>query len=556
MRRDLRAAGSVLLAGVFGLVVAFDVGSLISARLGAGGIVVWLLVWLVLAGYAVLSLARLIPTDRRRLSSVVTLGAVALVFASFALRIDDPRLLHHETTQEVGCALSKLESSPSRGYTDTCLFGYPARQHLVPALPSLLGGRSQRMLHLGVLAYLLIALALFASGLGAHLSAHRDGSLVVALSVVLLTHFYFFHHFMLGFEQSVFPVLFTMMGVGVVLSFEKRPGTQLIWLAGLLLLVHAHAYTPALASVALGMVWLVTIARRRELPCQIRRAALVCLAGTLASLATSFLYRRERTLDLSRSPGELMEDFRKMAHHLFVGQATPEVFVTPLMLGALVLVVVLFASGAAGTRHVVIAGWVAAVFVAAVALRGYSWYSVEFRLHRAMVAVPLLLVLAAEAWRRWVPESRRARLSLVALLFACSLGGLSLQHSVVTARGNSRAAAFVDWWRALPGVHEGPAKELFLVPQREETGLISIHDFLRYFDPTVRFGVGAAAGECTHHRLRLLDEGTRRPLFALAPTAAPAEQCLGLATRRAVAVFSFEGDTPLVLFEMERPEDL
>jgi hypothetical protein len=282
----------------------------------------------------------------------------------------------------------------------------------------------------------------------------------------------------------------------------------------------------------------------------------VCLAGTLVSLATSVLYRGENTLDLSRSLGELVQDFRDMAHHLFVGQATSEIFVTPLILGALVLVVVLFASGAAGMRYAIIAGWVVAVFVAAMGLRGYAWYSVEFRLHRAMVAVPLLLVLVAEAWRRWVPETRHARLLLVGLLVVCLFSGFSLQRAVVTARGTNRAAAFVAWWRALPSVREEAVVELLLVPPQEELGLINLHDFLMYFDPVVRFGAGVEESECVHHRQRLLAEGTRGPVFALAPTAAPAELCLGLSVHKDVAVFSFENDTPLILFEMKRPENL
>lgn len=554
MRFDIRAAGGAFLAVLFVLVVVLDAGSLINKRLGVAGVGAWFVVWLVLAAYAILSLARLVPTNPRRLGSLATLAAVALVFASVAFRINDPRLLHHETTQEVGCALSKLESSPSHGYTETCLFGYPARQHFVPALPSLLCGRSQSALHLGTLAYLLFALAIFASGLGAHLSERQDGWLVAALGVVLVTSFYFFQHFMLGFEQSIFPMLFTMMGVGVVLSFERRPSTPLLWLAGLLLLVHAHAYTPALATVVLGLVWLVDIARRRELPPQLRRGALVCLAGTLVSLATSVLYRGENTVDLSRTLGELGQDFRYMAHHLFVGQATPEVFVTPLFLGALVLAVVLLASGAAGTRYVIIAGWVVGVFVAAMVLRGYAWYSVEFRLHRAMVAVPLLLVLAGEAWRRWVPETRQVRLLLAGLLVASALSGFLLQHSVVTGRGGSRSASFVDWWRALPKVQDAAAGELLLVPVRDELSLINLRDFLMYFDPTVRFGVGNGESECAHHRQRFVDQGLDRPVWVLAATVDEAEQCLGLSVHGEVAVFSFEGDTPLVLFEMRRPE--
>ncbi len=541
---------SALLAVLFVAAVVLDAAVMAFPWLGGAGVVVWLLVWVVLAAHACAAAVTPVAGIRRRLDAVLPLIAALFVFASVAWHLDDPRVLHHETTQEIGCALRTLASSPSRGYTDTCLFGYPTRQHLLPALPSLALGRTQTALHLGSAAYLLLALLIFARGLAARFEERRDGPLLAALGVVLLTHFYFFHHFMLAFEQSVYPMLFTMIAAGIVLAFEKRPAAPPLWLAGLALLVLVHSYTPALATVGLGVSWLAASAARCDLPAPLRRRALAILIGTLVSLGLSLAYRSEQFADGSRSLPQLAADFREAAHHLLVRAAALEAFTTAMAAGALALAVAVFLAGAAGWRGATVAAWVVGVFVAALAMRGYTWYAVHFRLHRALVAAPVLVALALEAWRRWAPQTRRARAVLLAALVVSAGAGLSLQDTVLTTRGEGRQAAFIAWWKDTAPVPAGANVELFVLPAEHEGGLVNIDDFLQYFEPAVRARGLLGESDCAQLRERLARQETAAPVLALTPSLLALQQCAAVEMPRQLAAFSFRGDTPLMLVEL------
>mgnify|MGYP005843139349 CR=1 FL=1 len=541
-----------LFAVLFASVVVLDAATLAVPRLGGAGVVVWLLVWVALAAYGGASVVTLLAGSRRHPAAALPLVAAGFVFGSVAGHLDDPRILHHETTQEIGCALRTLASSPSRGYADTCLFGYPTRQHIIPALPTVALGRTQQALHLGSAAYLLLALLIFARGLAARFEGRRDGPLLAALGVVLLTHFYFFHHFMLAFEQSVYPMLFTMIAVGLVLVFEKCPTVPTLSLAGLTLLILIHSYTPALATAGLGGLWLAATAARRDLPAPLRRTALAVLAGALLSLGLSLAYRSEQFADRSRSLAELAVDFYEAGQHLFVRAAALETFTTALAAGALALAVVIFLAGAAGWRGTAVAAWVVAVFAAALAMRGYAWYAVHFRLHRALVAAPVLVGLVLEAWRRWAPQSRRAQAVLLVALVVSAGAGLSLQHTVLTARGEGRPAAFIAWWRATAPKPAGASAELYVLPAENERGLVNIDDFLQYFEPTVKSHSLLGESDCAELRARLAQEETAALVLALTPSLLALQQCAAVDRSPQVATFSFRGDTPLMLVELAK----
>jgi putative N-acetylmannosamine-6-phosphate epimerase len=539
-----------LLAALFVAVVVLDAAAMALPPLGALGVALWLLVWVALAGYAGVGAVKLVALTRRRLAAALPLVAAGFVFASVAWHLNDPRVLHHETTQEIGCALRTLASSPSRGYTDTCLFGYPARQHLLPALPTLALGRTQTALHMGSAAYLLIALLIFASGLWSWLDQRRDGPWLAAVGVVLLTHFYFFHHFMLGFEQSVYPMLFTMIAAGVGLAFEQRPSAPALWLAGLTVLVLIHSYTPALATVGLAALWLAANAVRRDLPDPLRRTALAVLAGALLSLVLSLSYRSEQLADGSRSLAQLAADVLEAGHHLFVRSVALETFTTAMAVGAFALAVGVFLAGAGGWRGVAVAAWVLAVFAAALFMRGYTWYAVHFRLHRALVAAPVLVVLVLETWRRWAPQTRRAQAVLLVGLAVSVGAGLSLKHTVLSTRGEGRHAAFISWWRDTAPLPPGQAAELYVLPAENEGGLVNIDDFLQYFEPVVKSRAVLGEADCAQLRERLTRPPAAVPVLALTHSLLALQQCTGVAMPQSLATFSFAADTPMILVEL------
>ncbi len=539
------------LAVVFLAVPLLDAVVMVSPRLGGAGVVAWLLLWLALATRAVGAAVSLLATARRRPAAALPLFAALFVFAAVVIHLNDPRVLHHETTQEIGCALRTLATSPSRGWADTCLFGYPTRQHLLPALPSLFLGRTQTALHVGSAAYLLVGLLVFAHGLAGQYEQRRDGFPLAALVVVLLTHFYFFHHFMLAFEQSVYPMLFTMTATGLVLCFENRPNSITLWLVGFAVLASIHAYTPALATVGLACLWLLSTARRPDVPAPLRRTAVVVLVGSLTSLGLSFAYRSEQFADRTRSIVELAADLREAAYHLFIRSAALETFTPALTAGVFALALAACLAGAAGWRGAAVAAWILAVFAAALVMRGYTWYAVHFRLHRALVATPLLAALVGEVWRRWAPDGRRARALLAVALGVVAAAGLALQHTVLTTRGDGRQAAFIAWWRETAPVPAGAPAELYVLPAEHEGGLVNIDDFLQYFEPAVKSRALLGETDCTQLRARLKARQEATPVLALTTSLLTLRECAAVDVPQPLATFSFSTDTPLMLVPLD-----
>ncbi len=255
---------TVLIVALFLALPAADLAALAHPPLGAAGMVLWGLAWLALAAWAVASLGRTVRDVARRRPGALSLAAAVFLAAMVLVRVGDVASIHHETTQELAQTLDQLRNAPDRGFTGTALFGYPARQFLVPALPSLLLGRSALALHLGTAIVFLIALAIFVRGLLDRFGDTWDGDLLVATVLTFVPHIYFFNHFMLFFEQSIFPFLSGMIVVGIALSLDERSPRWLPWLLGIANLTLIHGYTPGLAPFLLVEVALVVVAVTRR----------------------------------------------------------------------------------------------------------------------------------------------------------------------------------------------------------------------------------------------------------------------------------------------------
>ena len=155
--------------------------------------------------------------------------------------------LQHEATQEVAWGLEAL-ATPSWFYTRVGHIGYPGRQYLIVAAPSLVLGRGLVGLRLGFALVFLFGVLLFWSGAraawGDRLRGH-DAAAMAALSVVAFPYAVKHLHW---YEQTTLPLAFTLAAAGWLMITLRRP-TVLNWLGlawiGALL---GTSYTPALGS--------------------------------------------------------------------------------------------------------------------------------------------------------------------------------------------------------------------------------------------------------------------------------------------------------------------
>jgi hypothetical protein len=545
-------SGAMALAALLAALLVTDIASLGWAPAGKVGVVLWCLSWLALAAHAARcfgSMARDVVTRGRGLATVLVLLALTatVIVATF-----DTRLLHFETTQEIACTLNCFADSPTWGYTDTCLFGYPTRQFLVPALPSLLFGRSYTALTFGGALYFLIAISIFARGLLSHLEDRPEGDLLAALVLSFLPHIHYFNHFMYSFEESIYPLLFGMILCGLALQWMKAPSLAYPFLIGLVLLHGAWAYTPALALVVLGLVLLCAHALgSRTLPRTGRIASLGVSAVVVASFIVSLWVRSDLHAFGERSAAELVSDLGAAFRHIVIAPIDPgEVFVTRFLLVFLIGALVGSLTFVDGWRGVVLGAWMWGVLVASIVLPGSAYYNTSLQIHKAIVLFPVMFCVVVFLWRRLDPRPPVATWALVALLGVSCLVGGSAQYAYVWNRPPEWRIALIHFLeRALPDGGRSRARMLLAEVADSSSRVQNLHDFMQYFLPKLETGFNevtpSTCDEVTRrvHRAAIAD----REVLLFVPAGTSSSECFSGAGLEPLGTFQSGADEPLEL---------
>ena len=551
---------ALLAAGLLLALLLLDVTSLLLAPLGRVGVVLWWLSWVALGVHAAACLRRTVADARATGQGWVTLaviaGLVALVFAGTL----DSRLVHFETCHELGCAVGHFSSDPGWGYNQTCLFDYPARQFLVPAVPTLLFGRSYFALTFGSFLYFLIALPIFARGLLDELAGRRHADLATAVILTFPLHLRYFNHFMFAFEESIYPFLNAMIFTGLALQLRRRDDPALLPLVGLGMLHMVWGYTTSFALFGLATVWLAHRLIAGPVRSQIERRLTVMVLGvSMASFGLSWLVRADFHVLGGRSAGELLADIDEAIRHLVLfppeaGAAFMSAFLYPFVLLA-VLGAFAFLDG---WRGVVVGAWALAVLLAALVLHGYWYYHVPLRVHRWLVAFPLLFALLAAFASRLTAPPRWGRRLLVAVLAGSLVTGWTFHHAYVWSREPSPQLALARFLaqRLPPGAEPGSlllVTELMALDEHQRDSYANHWQFLLYFLPAL--DATAVVGEVEHCSQieEQVTEAAGVPMFLLAPAGPAASRCFPEARLEPVDVFRFAGDPPLVLHRLALP---
>lgn len=467
--------------GVFVALVLIDAATALIHSLGPIGVLLWYLSYLFFFAFAAVAardILRDLVANREPLLVIVILVYVAIVVAN----LTDPRSMSAEAAHEIDCTLRLLASTSDHAFRGTCLFGYPARQFLLPAIPSLLFGRSQLLLNLGGDIYFLLGVLIFGGGVIRYRRADAGAGLLAALLLTVFLHVYFWSHFILIYEQSIFPLSFALIGGGLLLYYLSGE-TAALPLGGLLLLYLIESYTPSLAVYSLAGVTIGYLAFRGNIS---RGAATALVAGSLIVLLVSFGFRADLNVGARDNP-TLGSDIRNAFEHvIYLNHGVP--VTSPVLVWPLVVGVGLCLSWQLGLEGFVIAGWVIAVYLIAVVSHGYSLNSLDFRLHRAMIIFPVLITLGAAAARRFTLSRARDALTVVVLVMLAaglkfhldyrnaqqpdpSLNFASWMQSHIHARGTVSHPVLM-WW--------APGSDLFLP---------AVRDIAAYMEPQFQQGV-------------------------------------------------------------------
>jgi hypothetical protein len=187
--------------------------------------------------------------SRRFVGPLIMAAMVSVVF--YGCGSPNIRWIDYESAQQVAAGLDALTAADFR-YTELAFLGYPVRQYIMLALPSVIGGRNMFALHFGFnFIFALSALAMY-TGLSEFFMKYKPHLVKYAAIITLMTLTSpIIADLTRVCEQSLLPSAFTMMAVGCFLMYIRgATPTSVVGLAfsGVTL---ASMYTPGFASAAL-----------------------------------------------------------------------------------------------------------------------------------------------------------------------------------------------------------------------------------------------------------------------------------------------------------------
>ena len=517
-------------------VVTCDVLTPFLARIGVIGMLLSTLLVLTFVACALAAFFLLASEVLRGRAIITFLTILALTALNF-IQTTNPASLSEELTQEVACMHQHLSFTPDLGFQQGCLFQYPARQFILPAVASLLFGKTLFALNFGGALITAAGLIIFALGLYRCLAATFSADAMGATLIVALSHAPWVLHLRYLYEQSVFPLAFTMAGVGFWLGLNDRPELRraLILLCAVQL---AHSYTSGLAPAGLALAVLAYDFRQFRSS----NAAIAFLAAS-ASIALSFIYRGDVRLIVDGTQvGLAMRDAWQGASSLLLdslhSRALHSLATLLYFLGFIAAV-----SGALSFEGLIIAAWVVITLLIGSGTHGYSNNDVFFRLHRVVVVLPVMLALSAISMRSVLPNlSRRALFGFYCFFFTT---GAYFEYSFLTERSVNQHLAWYDW--AKVQIESNEAQIFF--PASVSMQYASTNDILRYFNPG--WHVAILSTECRMPEQP--DDRRTLPTYFMLPMF-ERESCQSSLGRTleviAVKPFEFRDEASLYLFKL------
>lgn len=478
-RVSLRSEPAVLLRqsawAVFGALVVLDIAAALIQPLGTAGVALWYLSYayfIVFAAIAARDIVRNAVPHREPLVLIVILVYVVIVVTN----LTDARSYSAEAGHEIDCALRLLTSSSDHGFRGTCLFGYPARQFFLPALPSLLFGRSQLMLNLGGDLYYLLGVVIFAGGVIRYRGSDAAAGPLAALLLTVFLHVYFWSHFILIYEQSIFPLSFALIGGGLLLYYLSGESLALP-LGGLLMLYLIESYTPSLAVYGLAAVVVLYLGLRAK---EVRATSAALVGGSLIVLLLSYRFRGDLNIGTGGNPHVRQDVLTAFEHAIYLNHGVP--ITSPMLVWPLIIAVALCLAWQLGLEGFAIGCWVIAVFLFAVASHGYALNSFDFRLHRMMIIFPVLITLGAVVSRRLTFSRAQNALTVVVIVMLAT--GIRFHLDYRNAQQPDASLAYVSWLHSHAHLQASIAHPvpMWWAPGTDQF-LPAVRDVLDYFDP-------------------------------------------------------------------------
>ena len=232
---------SYIVGGVF---------SIIASRLWIAGFILFVLAFIGIV-------CKQIKADsENKVSLLPILFLVVVVFFAFQIGNYGFSDIGYESPRQVVSGLDALEET-DWNYTGWGFTGYPIKQYILNALPSVFLGRSFFALSLGFAFPFLMGLILLFIELRKFLKAVGADENFAILPILMIAFCPYVDEFYYIFEQSMTPISFCMIIVALFLRVVRKPSLLSFVLLFWNVCMLPFMYTPALALMGLVLVLFV-----------------------------------------------------------------------------------------------------------------------------------------------------------------------------------------------------------------------------------------------------------------------------------------------------------
>ena len=333
--------------------------------------------------------------NRRWLFALLLIGVALIVF--YKLGNWHHLQINYESSKQVASFLKFNIHRSDWGYTGNAFVGYPARQFIIVAIPSLLFGNKVLWLQFGYAMLFYSGILCFFLGVRHYFSVKQHRELWAVVTVLSCFSFPYLMHYLFEMEQILLPISLVMHALGwLLLSQEELTAPKaliLAWISGLL----GTSYTPTLAAWLLfqGFFFLLIVrsARERNRP-QLVLWASVCAYTTIFGLC-SFLTRIDVRLAGSK-PGHAMESLLAALKVFFLGR--PQEYMPSVLAGLVIVFFLLALTWRLGFIKWVTAMWFLAVIYFSASSSGYAPYDPVFTLYRSILLIPVMMLAVWDSY--------------------------------------------------------------------------------------------------------------------------------------------------------------
>lgn len=523
---------------VFCLIFVLNILSFLNPILGALGTITWFVSYVFLIIFAGKSFVFLLQQVKQK-KSILTILMIFVWITIILFNAKSIKNLSGETSIEIRCAISQLQNEKDMGYNKTCLFGYPSRQYFLPSLPTLTFGRSQFNLNFGGALYFIIGIIIFSSGAIRFLKKNLAGDIIVATLLSFVLHFYYVIHFLLSFEQSIFPFSFVLITCGLIFHFKETKKNEPLFLLAILSDYLIYSYTPSLFFFFLLILILLYFLSRKKIVKNQKIFVLAIVAISIFNFLLSLKIRYDINIFAQERPlPQLLYDLNLTFNHLiFQNKGNP--FVSPVFNYIFLPIVFLSYFYFFRSKFFAAALWIFSVIAFSVISKGYAYYGIDFRLHRANVIFPVILSMLVILFKKIKTDGFFFKVILFGVFVFYLATGINFYNNIIKSKNDNYHLQLINWFLEKNLIN--PERKVnFIIDSNTSPSYISLYDYAQYFAPKGESQILSSTSSCEFETHKDADNFFLTGKNPSCPSKVPFNQLKLLKEDEAIKIYKYE----------------